>query len=94
MRTIRDFWARARCARSRPRQRRAIAKERQRWLPILAACVERDEDVNEHVHGEIRRLRRLLGLPPADPSPAVMERRRQQVRDRVRRFRERRGIHG
>lgn len=71
--------------------RQAIAEARQRWLPILKACVARNEDgVDEHVHTEIRRLQRLLGLPPADPSPAVLERRRQQVRDRVRRFRERR----
>ena len=71
--------------------RRSIAEARQRWLPILEACVERDEDgVDEHVHAEIRRLRRLLGLPSVDPSPGMAERRRQQVRERVRRFRERR----
>jgi len=47
-------------------------------------------DLGVQVHREIRRLRRLLGLPPADPSPEMVEQRRQQVRERVRRFRERR----
>ena len=74
--------------------RRAIAEARRRWLPILEGCVKRDDDgVDEHVHAEIRRLRRLLGLPPFDPSPGMVEQRRRQVRDRVRRFRERRTRH-
>jgi hypothetical protein len=90
--TIRDFWRQgAMRGIETAAARRAIAEVRQRWLPILEACVERDEDgVDEHVHAEIRRLRRLLGLPAADPSPGMVERRRQQVRERVRRFRERR----
>jgi hypothetical protein len=92
MLTIRDFWRQgAMRGIENAAARQAIAKERQRWLPILEACAKRNEDgVDEYVHAEIRRLRRLLGLPPAAPSPRVVERRRQQVRERVRRFRERR----
>ena len=92
MLTIRDFWRQgAMRGIETAAARRAIAEARQRWLPILEACVKRDEDgVDEHVHVEIRRLRRLLGLPSVDPSPGMVERRRQQVRERVRRFRERR----
>jgi len=92
MLTIRDFWRQgAMRAIESAAVRRALAEERRRWLPILEAWAARDVDgVDEHVHAEIRRLRRLLGLPPADPSPEMVERRRQQGRDRVRRFRERR----
>jgi len=92
MLTIRDFWRQgAMRGIEIAAARRAVAGERRRWLPILEACVERDEDgVDEYVHREIRRLRRLLGLPPVDPSPEVLERRRRLVRERVRRFRERR----
>jgi hypothetical protein len=89
--TITDFWRQgAMRGIESAAARQAIVEERQRWLPILETRVERDEDgVDEYVHAEIRRLRRLLGLPPTDPSPGMVERRRQQVRERVRRFRDR-----
>ena len=73
----------------------AVKREREHWLPILEAwladalrdgatelllCVVLDD--------EIRRLRRTLGLPPQS-SPEAIERRRQQTRERVRRYRQR-----
>jgi len=91
MANIRDFWRHgAMRGIESAAARQAIAEARQRWLPILEACARRNEDgVDEHVHAEIRRRRRLLSLPPADPSPGEVDRRRRLVRERVRRFRER-----
>jgi hypothetical protein len=82
--------------RERDAAERAIAQERAFWLPILeAACAavlpaETEDDLLTHVilAGEIRRLRKLLHLPPA-PSPDAIERRRELTRERVRRYRER-----
>jgi hypothetical protein len=73
---------------------RAITKERLSWLPILeawAAALDADKDdlfAIIYLDSEIRRLRRTLGLPPS-VSPNAVERRRQQTRERVRRYRER-----
>ena len=58
-------------------------------IVLFEACSDED-GVDDYVQAEIRRLRRLLGLPPVDSSPGMVERRCQQVRERVRRFRERR----
>jgi len=71
--------------------RDAIAEQRRRWLPLLEAAVERGEKfTGPDALREIRRLRRLLGVPAPDPSPEEVERRRKLNRERVGRFRERR----
>jgi hypothetical protein len=66
----------------------AIAQERRFWLPVLEAwldqCSEDDWYETAYLTGEIRRLRRLTGIP------ASLERRRAQGRERVRRWRARR----
>jgi hypothetical protein len=36
-----------------------------------------------------QRLRKLLHLPPPEPSPEAIERRREKTRERVRRYRQR-----
>ena len=72
--------------------RRAIDEQRRIWLPILETAVERGERfTDDEVRRAIRRLRRLLGLPSprSDPSPEIVEQRRQKNRERVRRYRER-----
>ena len=66
---------------------RAIDFERRFWLPVLEAwrdrCKGGDDPYSEaYLTGEIRRLRRLTGVPS-------LERRRAQVRKRVRRWRAR-----
>ena len=73
---------------------RAITEEREFWLPILEAAADTltdEDDVQLHVlaAAEIRRLRRLPRLPPRPFSPEAIERRRQQTRERVRRYRQR-----
>jgi hypothetical protein len=72
----------------------AIRGARESWLPILESFIaehveEGDWIVCAVLNGEIRRLRRLLGQP-APRSPEDLDRRRQQTRERVRRYRERR----
>ena len=74
---------------------KAIAQERRFWLSILEARLDQYdrksfEDWQEiaYLTGEIRRLRRLTGIP------ANLEQRRAQVRDRVRRWRRRRANEG
>ena len=89
--TIKDFWRQGAMLGSRALQCVGRSLRSAGAGFGSEACVKRGEDgVDEYVHAEIRRLRRLLGLPPAAPSPGMVERRRRQVRDRVRRFRERR----
>jgi hypothetical protein len=73
----------------------AVKREREHWLPVLEAWLAdapRDGAMDVILcvvlDGEIRRLRRMLGLPPR-PSPEAIERRRQQTRERVRRYRQR-----
>jgi hypothetical protein len=75
---------------------RARAEERASWLPMLEAWAagltgEDDPLAWAYLDGEIRRLRRLLRLPPV-PSPEAVERRRELTRARVRRHRERRRL--
>jgi len=72
----------------------AIAEARREWLPILEAWRaslgdDADLTVVLCLEGEIRRLRKLLRLPPP-VSPTAAERRREQSRERQRRFRARR----
>jgi hypothetical protein len=71
---------------------RAVENERRDWLPILedlATQVPTDDLMGQVIlEGEVRRLRRLLGLPLPPTSEAV-QRRREQTRDRVRRHRAR-----
>jgi len=80
--------------RERAAAEQAIAAERAFWLPILegwAASLSTEESdlyALVYLDGEIRRLRRLLRLPAA-PSAEASARRREQTRERVRRFRER-----
>jgi len=66
---------------------KAIAQERHTWLQILEAwldqCSKDDWYGIAYLTGEIRRLRRLTGLP------ASLERRRAQNRVRVQRWRAR-----
>lgn len=67
---------------------RAILEERQFWLQILEAWLDHydgkevDLMVPAYLTGEIKRLRRLTGIP------ASPERRRAQIRNRVRRWRQ------
>jgi hypothetical protein len=66
-----------------------IARERRFWLQMLEAWLdqcngEEEVYVAAYLTGEIRRLRRLTGIPPS------LERRRAQVRNRVRRWRQKR----
>jgi hypothetical protein len=68
---------------------RVVRETRQFWLPILeawldhaAASADADWSVLAYLAGEITRLRRATGIP------ASPERRRAQVRDRVRRWRQ------
>ena len=70
---------------------KAIAQERRLWLSILEARLDQYDRKSfevgieiAYLTGEIRRLRRLTGIP------ASLERRRAQGRDRVRRWREKR----
>lgn len=72
---------------------RAVAGERETWLRILqawAALLNGEDDllVQVQLAAEIRRLQRLLGLPP-ELSREAMDRRRIQTRERVRRYRQR-----
>lgn len=71
---------------------RAVENERRDWLPILedlATQVPTDDLMGQVIlEGEVRRLRRLLGLP-LPPTPEAVQRRREQTRDRVRRHRAR-----
>ena len=65
----------------------AVFEVRQFWLQVFEAWLDQcdgNEDlfVPAYLTGEIRRLRRLTGIP------ASPERRRAQVRDRVRRWRQ------
>jgi hypothetical protein len=66
---------------------RAIAQERRFWLQRLEAwldqCASKDWYEIAYLTGEIRRLRRLLGVSPS------LERRRAQNRARVQRWRAR-----
>jgi hypothetical protein len=71
----------------------AIRDARESWLPTLesfvAEHVEEGDLITRFIlDEEIRRLRRLLGQP-APQSPEDLDRRRQQTRERVRRYRER-----
>jgi hypothetical protein len=73
---------------------RAIEHERKAWLRILEDTLARlgdQADTSTYIRREleIRRLRRLLGLP-RPPTPAQLERRREKTRERVRRYRQRR----
>jgi hypothetical protein len=65
---------------------RAIAQERSFWLQVLETWLDQCDSKDEiaYLTGEIRRLRRLTGIP------ASPERRRAQVRNRVRRWRRKR----
>jgi hypothetical protein len=65
---------------------RAIAQERSFWLQVLETWLDQCDSKDEmaYLKGEIRRLRRLTGIP------ASLERRRAQVRNRVRRWRHKR----
>jgi hypothetical protein len=72
---------------------RAIAEERATWLPDVEAWLATlgdDDDlmVRVYLDAEIRRVRKLLHLPPIR-SPEAVERHRQQTRERVRRYRQR-----
>jgi hypothetical protein len=80
-------------AREREAAARAIAEERRSWLGILEgyAALPLDLTMTTRIilEGEIRRLRKLLRLPPP---PAVSDadtiaKRRAQTRERVRRHR-------
>src|SRR6516164_10244456 len=71
--------------------RQAIAEQRRSWLPVLEAWADLyPADIEKQVHNDIRRLRRLLRLSPVT-GPEAADRRREQTRERVRRYRERRG---
>jgi hypothetical protein len=81
-------------AREQAAAARAIADEQRSWLPMIeawAANLGAEDDLGTQVWlaAEIRRLRRALGMPPPAPSAQAIEHRRQQIRERVRRFRER-----
>jgi len=72
---------------------RAAAEERASWLPMLEAwaaqlTAEDDLFLHGYLATEIRRLRRLLRLPPIR-SPEAIERRRRLTRERVQRHRAR-----
>jgi hypothetical protein len=85
-------------AREREAAARAIAEERESWLAILEGYaatlpddVPRDELLMRVIlDGEIRRLRKLLRLPPPGPDAETLAKRREQTRERVRRHRLRR----
>lgn len=95
MQTVRDFWRQGGMyGIEQTAAREAIAEARRRWLPVLEAAVERDEEfIGPDELREIRRLRRLLAVPAPDPSPEEVERRRKLNRERVGRFRERQRHH-
>ena len=75
----------------------AIRDEREAWLPILERWLKEAMTNNEHplmcaiLESQIRRLRRLLHLPPYRGTAAI-ERRRELTRERVRRYRQRRKL--
>lgn len=75
---------------------RAIGEEREIWLPRLESyraelpmVTTADVLWAAFVDAEIRRLRRLLGVP-VPPSAGDTARRRERTRERVRRYRQRR----
>jgi hypothetical protein len=76
---------------------RAIAEERTYWLHVLEGALPalRDDDTDLmakiQVEAEIRRLRKLLSLPPP-LFPQMLEHRRIKTRERVRRHRQRRRL--
>ena len=90
MLTMRDFWLQGGMKGiEAAAARQAIDEQRRIWLPVLEAAVERGERfTDDEVRRAIRRLRRQLGLPRPDPSPEIVEQRRQKNRERVRRYRE------
>jgi hypothetical protein len=73
--------------------RQAIAQERAHWLPILQYWYDNPTDADDlkerqALYRQIRRLRQLLGMRRIS-APDAGERRRQQTRERVRRYRQR-----
>jgi hypothetical protein len=71
---------------------RAVAEEQRLWLPMLEAWVEATKDdllLHVMLIAEVRRVRRALRLPAWCPSETA-DHRRQQTRERVRRYRQRR----
>jgi hypothetical protein len=70
---------------------RALRQTREEWLPTLEAWRAKSTDLLEQVlvDGEIRRLRRLLGIISRPGAAAAADARRVATRERVRRHRER-----